>query len=213
MSSFPFLAWIFFGLIIYLLIQLVISCYCWRLQHTHGLLMLLLSQLPQQQWGLITLYPSLVLLTLWSCLLSTSSPLFTCSAVPPPAAVAAIKAPSGPAAAAGPGSSAVCTTYKAGLIGSHCKSALWVCGCCLAGWPVIFLSWCRQQHFLSRVATGTSSTRLASAAATVKAPSGSAAAAFQSAWSTSSPGAAKNTSFAEWLKALPLRGWPQRQQL
>jgi hypothetical protein len=55
MSSFPFLAWIFFGIIIYLLFQQLISCYRWRLQHTHRLLMLLLSQLPQQQWGLITL--------------------------------------------------------------------------------------------------------------------------------------------------------------
>jgi hypothetical protein len=38
--------------------------------------------------------------------------------------------------------------YEAGLSSSHCKSTLWVCGCCLAGWPVIshLLYWYRQQH-------------------------------------------------------------------
>jgi hypothetical protein len=158
MSSFPFLAWIFFVIIIYLLIQRLISCYQWRLQHTHRLLTLLLSQLPQQQWGLITLplsgpahtlvRPALHILTplhlLRLCLLQRRWLL----------------SPSGPAAAAGPSSSAPAT-------------------------------------------------RLSSSAAMSMRPQGHLAG-----WrSSSSPGAANNTSFAEWLQALLPRGWPQRQPL
>jgi hypothetical protein len=179
MSSFPFLAWIFIGIIIYLLIQRLINCYRWRLQHTHRLLTLLLSQLPQQQWVLITLplsspahtlaRPALHILAplplLRLCLLrrrwllshsgpaAAAGPSSSQPAKRLASSAAAVKAPSGSVAAAlqagrqlpllvPPTTLTLQSGYRhffheAGLSASHCKSALWVCGCRLAGWPVI----------------------------------------------------------------------------